>query len=400
MIASPIRKLLPLAQAAQKRGTKVYALNIGQPDLEPPKAFWKGIAKFKSGVLAYAPSTGLVETQAAWSVYFKQRGIPLGPKDILVTTGGSEAIFFSMGVVTDPGDEIIVFEPAYSSYKSYASILNISLVPVTLAPADGYHIPAQKEIEKKVTARTRAIVVINPNNPTGAVYTKEELVRIAAVAKKHNLWLIADETYRDLVFKGTRSVSLYEIDGIQDRVILTDSVSKRLNLCGARVGCLASTNAEIIANALKLAQARLSTPTMEQVAIVPLLAGPQSYLEGVRREYLKRRDVVYQALKQIPRVKVHEPEGAFYLMATLPVDNAEDFIRFMLNDFSWKGKTVFVTPGEDFYLTPGRGRSEVRIAYVLNTKDLKGAMVVFAKGLEAFIQKEKEIRLEGTVIDE
>jgi len=384
MIASPIRKFLPLAQAAQKRGTHVYALNIGQPDLAPPKVFWKEVAKWNKGVLAYAPSMGESSTQEAWSKYFKQRGLPLAPQDILVTTGGSEAIFFSMGVVTDPGDEIIVFEPAYSSYKSYAGMLNIKLVPVTLRPETGYHLPSQQEIEKKVTKKTRAIVVINPNNPTGAVYAKEELARVVAVAKKHGLWIVADETYRDLVFTGTRSVSLYEIPGAADRIILTDSVSKRMNLCGARIGCLASTNKEIIANALKLAQARLSSPTIEQIAVNPLLAGSQSYLDGIRKEYTKRRDTVYAALTKMPGVSVHKPEGAFYVMASLPVDNAEEFVKYMLGEFTWKGSTAFVTPGEDFYLTSGKGRNEVRIAYVLNTRHLQKAMEVLQQALIAY----------------
>lgn len=384
MIASPIRKFLPLAQAAQKRSVKVFYLNIGQPDLVPPPVFWKGVAKFRSGVLAYAPSTGFTETQEAWSKYFKRRGIPLAPKDVLVTTGGSEAIFFSMGVVTDPGDEIIVFEPAYSSYKSYAGILNIKLVPVTLRPETGYHLPSRQEIEKKVTRRTKAIVVISPNNPTGAAYSKEELARVAEVAKKHKLWIIADETYRDLVFQGKRSTSMYEIPGIIDHIILTDSVSKRMNLCGARIGCLASTNPDVIANALKLAQARLSSPTIEQLALIPLLTGSQKYLDDIRDEYHRRRDVVYAALKKMPGVKVHQPEGAFYLMAALPVKNAEDFVKFMLGEFEYKKSTVFITPGEDFYLTKAKGRNEVRIAYVLNTKDLQKAMEVLEQGLESY----------------
>jgi len=289
-----------------------------------------------------------------------------------------------MGVVTDPGDEIIVFEPAYSSYKSYAGILNIKLVPITLWPETGYHLPSRQEIEKKVTRRTKAIVIINPNNPTGAVYSKDELARVAAVAKKHRLWIIADETYRDLVFKSKRSASMYEIPGVTDQIILTDSVSKRMNLCGARIGCLASTNPEVIANALKLAQARLSSPTIEQVAVNPLLAGPQGYLEDVRREYRKRRDVVWNALRKMRGVKVHKPEGAFYLMAALPVKNAEDFVKFMLGEYSYQGATVFVTPGEDFYLTKAKGRNEVRIAYVLNTRHLQEAMEVLKRGLESY----------------
>ncbi|MEW6610733.1 MAG: pyridoxal phosphate-dependent aminotransferase [Patescibacteria group bacterium] len=384
MIASPIRKYLPHAQAAVKRGIKVFALNIGQPDLPAPLAFWKEVSKWRKGVLAYAPSTGEVSVQDAWSRYFQSRGIPLQPRDVLVTTGGSEAIFFSLGVVTDPGDEVIVFEPSYSSYKSYAGILNITLVPVTLKPETCYHLPRRQEIEKKVTKRTRAIVIINPNNPTGAVYTRVELASVAAIARKYKLWIIADETYRDLVFEGKKSVSIYEIPGIAQQVILTDSMSKRFNLCGARIGCLASTSQEVIANALKLAQARLSSPTIEQFAVIPLLSGSQKYLEGIRREYKRRRDVVYGALMKMPGVKVHRPEGAFYLMATLPVKNAEDFIKFMLGEFSWQRKTTFVTPGEDFYLTKAKGRNEVRIAYVLNTKDLQVAMEVLQRGLKAY----------------
>lgn len=388
-IASPIRKFLPYAQAAQKRGVKVFALNIGQPDLEAPSAFWREVVKWRRGVLAYAPSMGLREAQEAWSAYFCRRGLPLQPKDILITTGGSEAIFFSMAVVADPGDEIMVFEPLYSSYKSYAGILNIKLAPVTLSSADGYHLPSLKVIEKVVTKRTRAIVIINPNNPTGAVFTREELTRVMTVAKKHHLWIIADETYRDLVFDKKKTVSMYEIPGAAPHVILTDSASKRMNLCGARIGCIASVNREIIANALKLAQARLSSPTIEQCAVNPLLTGSQKYLDDIRTEYKRRRDVVYGALQTMPGVHVLKPEGAFYLMVTLPVKNSEDFIIFMLEKFNDKGKTVFITPGEDFYSTPGKGRNEARIAYVLNTKDLQEAMDVLKKGLKTFTQRTK-----------
>lgn len=384
-IASPIRKLVPYAEAAAKKGLKVYAMNVGNPDLSPPPVFWREVAKWRTGVLGYAPSTGEARAREAWSHYFKKRGLPLKPEDILITTGGSEAIFFSMAVVADPGDEIVVFEPSYSSYKSYSGILNIKLVPVTLSPDTGYHLPSQKEIEKAVSAKTRAIVVINPNNPTGAVFTKAELARVAAVAKKYNLWIIADETYRDLTFEGKKTVSMYEIPGAAPRIIMTDSVSKRMNLCGARIGCFASTNPDIIANALKLAQARLSSPTIEQLAIIPLLTGSQKYLDDIRDEYHRRRDVVFRAISHMPGVKVHKPEGAFYLIVRLPVKNAEDFVKFMLGEFSYKGSTVFVTPGEDFYSTPGRGRNEVRIAYVLKVEDLKAAMDVLARGLKAFV---------------
>ena len=387
MIASPIRKYLPAAQAAAKRGIKVYGLNIGQPDLLAPTVFWKEVSKWRKGVLAYAPSTGLAEAQEAWSTYFQRRGLPLAPKDVLITTGWSEAIFFSMAVTCDPGDEIIVFEPLYSSYKSYAGALNIKLVPVTLSSDNGYHLPSRKMIEKAVTKRTRAMVVINPNNPTGAVFTRAELTRVAAVAKKYHLWIIADETYRDLVFVGKKTVSIYEIPGAAPYVILTDSASKRMNLCGARVGCLASTSTDVMANTLKLAQARLSSPTIEQLAVNPLLTGSQKYLDEIRNEYRRRRDAVYGALRKMQGVKVHQPEGAFYLMATLPVKNSEDFVKFMLGNFAYKSQTVFVTPGEDFYSTPGKGRNEVRIAYVLKVKDLKIAMEVLEKGLQAFILK-------------
>jgi aspartate aminotransferase len=396
-IASPIRKFLPLAEAAEKQGRKVFKLNIGQPDILPPKSVWQEIFKYqkKNSLIPYAPSLGFDIARAAWQKFYHDWGIKIETEDVLITTGGSEAIIFSLLAVADAGDEAIIFEPCYSSYKSFSRMTNVKLVPITLRLENNFSLPTVAEIEKKITRRTRAIIIINPNNPTGRVYNRQELQALVKVAKKHKLFILADETYRELTFtphhKGTRftgrrAPSLLEFPAIKNQVIITDSVSKKFSACGARLGCLISPNREVMASVLKFAQARLSAPTLEQLAFIPALKDSKGYIKKLNLEYRKRRDVVYQSLKSISDLTLFQPQATFYLMVGLPIKNAEDLVKWLLTKFNYRGKTIMVTPAEDFYLTPGQGRNEIRLAYVLNSKELKEAMVVLKRGLEKYLK--------------
>lgn len=383
MIASPIRKYLPLMQAAEARGTKVYKLNTGDPDLEVPAEFFATIANYKSKNLPYAPSPGIPVHVAAWIKYFSQFGVTLEPKNIIPTVGCAEAILLALMAAADIGDEVLVFEPLYVSYKSFSVMTGIKLVPVTLKTADGFAMPSDAEIESKITAKTKAIVVINPDNPTGKLWSEEELARILAIAKKHNMFVIADETYREIRFDGAVSCMLTMQDG-RDQLILVDSVSKRFSMPGARVGCVASYNEEVMTAVLKFAQARLSVGTLEQYALVPLLENSKQYTDPVKAEYEKRCEVVYQALSKMPGVVVTRPMGAFYIYAALPVDSAEEFVKFMIGEFADNGETVMISPMKDFYISEGFGQNEIRIAYVLNTAALARSMEILAKGLAAY----------------
>lgn len=380
-VMSPIRKFLPYAEAAEKQGVKVYYLNIGQPDMPAPPAFMRAVQAYRNPVVAYARSQGIAEVQSAWAAYFEDHGMQLVSDDVLVTTSGSEAFSFAFLAVTDPGDEMIVFEPFYSNYKSMAGFYNIRLVPVLTEVAKGFPLPSTAALEQIVTQRTRAIVITNPCNPTGAVYSQKDLARIAAFAKKHDLWIISDETYREIVFRGRAAPSMMSIPSVRDRVIVVDSVSKRFNLCGARIGCLATANHTIKQEILKLCQARLSSPTIEQLAVVPVLKRWKPITDKVRREYKKRRDIVWRALGKMPGVVCGEPEGALYIIAKYPIDDAERFVKWMLADFRYRNQTVMLTPAKDFYMTPGRGIDEMRLAYVLSVPKLKAAMETLAAGL-------------------
>ena len=381
--ASPIRKFLPLAEAARAKGVKVYALSSGDPDYRVPAAFFSEIKKYQNPTLGYAPSSGLKPHLQAWQKYYLDLGLRLSPENILPTAGCAEAILFALMAAADPGEEVLVFEPVYVSYKSFASMCGIRLVPVRLRPENGYALPPTAELEKRLTPKTRAVVIINPDNPTGKLWQPRELAAVLAFAKRHDLFVIADETYREIRFEG-KPDCLLKHAAYRDRIILTDSVSKRFTLPGARIGCLASFNPEVMAAALRFAQARLSVGTLEQLGTVPLLVRAKSLTPRVREEYRQRCAIVAQGLKQIPGVKFYRPGGAFYVIAQLPVKDAEDFVRFLLTRFNYKNQTLLVAPMREFYLTPGLGWNEIRLACVLKKPDLKKAMAVLKSGLAAY----------------
>ncbi len=388
VISSPIRKFLPLMQEAIKRGTHIYKLNVGDPDLTPPEAFYKIIRKYNEPTLGYAPSPGIGKHTQAWLTYYEQFGVKLGMHNVIPTVGCAEAIMLALLAVADVGDEIIVFEPLYASYKSFSVIAGIKLVPILLPIEKNFAMPDASEIEKKISKKTKAIVVINPDNPTGKLWSEKELSSIIKLAKKHNLFIISDETYREIRFDGKKPTCLLARKDARDNVVVCDSVSKRFSMPGARIGCVASFNTEVMGSILKFAQARLSAGTLEQLGTVPLLENSKGYTTKITKEYNARRNVVAEGLAKMPTV-FKPAMGAFYQAVGLPVKNAEDFVRFMISEFNYKGKTVMVTPMEDFYITSGRGRNQIRIAYVLNTKDLTQAMDVLKRGLEAFLEKNK-----------
>ena len=385
VIASPIRKFLPLMQAAEARGTKVFRLNVGDPDLTPPQ-FLATVKKYNEKTLGYAPSPGLKQHMLAWQKYYKQFGVSLELNQMLPTVGCAEAIMLALQAVADVGDEIIVFEPLYASYKSFSVMTGIKLVPVTLPIEKNFAMPSASIIESKITSRTKAIVIINPDNPTGKLWSAGELNTIVQLAKKHNLFIISDETYREIRFTG-KPYCLLADKSARQNVILTDSVSKRFSMPGARIGCIASFNAEVMAVILKFAQARLSAGTLEQVGLVPLLNNSAPYVNKVVAEYKKRQKVVAAGLAKIPGAVFKPAQGAFYQAVGLPIKDAEDFVRFMIGEFSYKGSTVMVTPMQDFYITPGKGKNEIRIAYVLNTKALAQAMDVLARGVAEYVAR-------------
>jgi len=384
MQASPIRKLVPYANEAKAKGKKVYHLNIGQPDIVTPAGFFEAIRNFREDVLAYSTSAGSNELIDAIRKYYQGYGIEYGREHIIITNGGSEALMFAMIALCDPGDEILVPEPFYTNYNGFGQAVNVAIRPITTKAECGFHLPAASEIEKLVSPATRAILISNPGNPTGVVYTDQEIMMLAEIAKKHDLFIISDEVYREFVYDGLKYTSFGTIKEIEDRVILVDSVSKRYSACGARIGCISSKNAELMAQVMKLAQGRLCVPTLEQVGAAELYKTPMSYLKDVNEEYTRRRNILYKALKEMPGVICEEPKGAFYVVVKLPVDNAEKFVIWMLKDFDVDGETVMMAPAEGFYATPGLGRDEVRLAYVLKEKDLARAMDILKAGLEAY----------------
>ena len=384
VIASPIRKFLPFVIAAEKKGIKVFKINVGDPDLVPPQEFFKVIRAYAGKSLPYTPSPGIPAHTAAWQKYFTQFGVNLPMSGIIPAVGCAEAILLAMQAVCDPGDELMVFEPLYSSYKSFAVMTGIKLVPVLLPFEKNFALPPAAEIEKKITKKTKAIVVINPDNPTGKLWSEKELNTVVAIAKKHNLFIISDETYREIRFDGKKPSSLLANKAARQNVIVCDSASKRFTMPGARTGVVASFNEQVMHTILKFAQARLSTPTLEQLALVPVLNNSMPYVNKIVKEYKKRRDVIAVGLAKIPGVVFKPAQGAIYQALKIPVKESEDFVKFMVSKFSYKGKTVMVTPMQDFYITPGRGHSEIRLAYVLDSKDLKEAMEILRRGLEVY----------------
>jgi aspartate aminotransferase len=384
MPASPIRRLAPFAVAARKAGKTVYPLNIGQPDIPTPQAILDRLRSYSDINVPYGPSQGLPEFIEALRWYYAGIGVPLAAEEIFVTTAGSEALLFTLGALCDPGEQVIVFEPFYTNYNGFAAMIGVELVPVTTHAENGYHLPPRAEIEAKIGPCTRALLICSPNNPTGTVYRDAEIDLLAAICRERGLVLIADEVYREFVYDGHKHRSVLTLAGMEQQVVVVDSVSKRYSLCGARIGNIVSRNRDFMAAIMRFGQARLCPPTVEQVACTALTEVPASYIAGVIAEYQKRRDLVYDALTAIPGVLVRKPEGAFYICARLPVDDASVFAEWLLKDFALDGETVMVAPADGFYATPGLGRDEVRIAYVLEVPKLERAMKCLGAALAAY----------------
>jgi aspartate aminotransferase len=384
MQASPIRRLVPLADAARQRGTHIYHLNIGQPDIATPRDIMDAIRNFGEEVLAYGPSQGLPALRQEIKKYLERQDIMVSADDVLVTTAGSEAIIFAMMAIGDPGDEILVPEPFYTNYNGFATMAGMKIVPVPTDVEEGFALPSKAEFVKRITDRTKAIMYCSPNNPTGALFSRKDLEMLAGLAQEKNLWLLADEVYREFTYDGGYHTSVLHIPGVEDRAIMMDSISKRFSACGARVGCVVCRNTEIMQTMLKFGQARLCPPTIEQVGAIAGYQNIDKYLKKMITEYQRRRDVVCEELAKIPGAIFKKPAGAFYIMPHLPIDDSDKFAQWMLTDFSHEGATTMVAPGDGFYATPGQGKQEVRLAYVLNEGDLRKALKVLAKGIEAY----------------
>ena len=384
MPPSPIRKLVPFAEAAKKRGIKVYHLNIGQPDIPTPEVMMNAFRNHEIKVLEYGHSGGLWEYREGLVKHYRRHNIHVSKEEILVTTAGSEAIIFAMLATMDEGDEMIVPEPFYTNYNGFAVEAGVKVVPVTCRAEDGFALPPDAEIRAKITPRTRAIMICNPNNPTGYVYRLEEMNRLRALVLEHDLFFFSDEVYREFVYDGKKHHSVLHLEGLDDRAVLLDSISKRYSACGARVGCLVTHNKDILESALRFGQARLCPPTMEQLAALAAVDTPQSYMDAVFNDYNRRRETVFNALGKIPGVVGQKPSGAFYTVVKLPVDNADRFCRWLLEEFDDKGETVMLAPANGFYATPGLGDDEVRIAFVLNSAAMERSMEILKKALQAY----------------
>jgi aspartate aminotransferase len=384
MPASPIRKLTPLADGAKRRGVHVYHLNIGQPDIETPEAMRQRLHSIQERVLAYTPSGGTPEYLEALAGYYQRLGLQVGIPDLLATTGGSEAILFAFLACAGEGDDALVVEPFYTNYSAFAGMAGLRLVPLTARGDDGFHLPPRATWERALTPRTRLVVLCNPNNPTGAVYTPAELQMVAEFCRDHGLFLVSDEVYREFVYDGRETVSALSLPGLDDLVVVVDSLSKRYSACGIRLGCLVTRNRELHDAVLRMAQGRLSAPGLAQMIAGAALELPPDYTDAMVSEFQARRDALFAGLSRVPGVFLRKPEGAFYFVARLPVRDAEDFARFLLTDFEHKGATVMVAPAAGFYATPGLGQDEVRIAYVLQERDLVAAVEVLAEALPAY----------------
>ena len=384
MQESPIRKLAPFATAAKAEGVKVYHLNIGQPDIITPVGFFDAVKNFDKKVLEYAGSQGIPELIKAIRKYYTTYDMNFANEDIIITNGGSEALLFSFMAACDPGDNILIPEPFYTNYNGFAQCLNINVKSVTTVAENGFHLPSKDEILAKIDDKTSAILVVNPGNPTGCVYTKEEVRMIADIAKEKDLWIIADEVYREFVYEGLQYTSFGNMKDVEDRVIIIDSVSKRYSACGARIGSIACKNKKFMAEVMKVCQGRLCVATIEQLGAAALYDTPASYFKEVNDEYRKRRDVLYEELMKADGVICEKPMGAFYIVAKLPVENAEDFVAWTLKEFRRDNETVMCTPAEGFYSTPGLGKNEVRLAYVLKEEDLRRAGQLLKEALEEY----------------
>ena len=384
MPESPIRKLVPYAEAAKKRGVKVYHLNIGQPDIRTPEVAMDAIRNYSEKVVEYSHSAGNPQYREKLANYYKKNDIDITADDIIVTAGASEAILFAIQSIMDEGDEIIIPEPFYANYNGFATNAGVKVKPIFSDIKDGFSLPPIAEFEKAVSDKTKAIMVCNPNNPTGYLYSREELEVLKEIALKHDLYLIADEVYREFVYDGEEHFSVMNLEGLEQHSILIDSVSKRYSACGFRIGCIISKNKELMATAMKFAQARLSPPSFGQVASEAALETPQSYFDEVLEEYLQRRNVVVEALNNIDGAYCPNPKGAFYVVAKLPIDDSDKFCRWLLEDYSFESQTVMFAPASGFYSTPGLGKDEIRISYVLNTDDLKASMMVLNEALKVY----------------
>jgi aspartate aminotransferase len=383
MPASPIRALMPRADAARARGTRVLHLNIGQPDIETPLVMRRQLERAPR-IFAYSPSAGTAECLQTLSRYYERISVEVAPSEIVATTGGSEALLFALMACAGPGDDALVFEPFYTNYAAFATMAQVRLVPIRTSGEDGFHLPAVETWRRALTPRTKLLMLCNPNNPTGTVYRPDELQAAADFCREHGLFLVCDEVYREFVYDGRRTSSVLSLPGCDDTAVLVDSLSKRYSACGIRLGCLATRNRDVYGAALRMAQGRLSPPGLAQlVALGADELGPE-HAASVQREYQARRDVLYEGLSRMPGVFLRKPEGAFYFVVRLPVEDAEDFAGWLLDSYALDGTTVMVAPAAGFYATPGLGRDEARIAYVLNTRDLELALRVLAQALPAY----------------
>ena len=384
MPSSPIRKLVPFAEDAKKRGIEVIHLNIGQPDIKTPKIALDAVKNNTIEVLSYSRTEGTDAYREKIARYYGNHHITVSPKDIIVTTGGSEALAFAMGSIADIGDEIIIPEPFYANYNGFAIAAGIKVVPVISKIEDNFALPPIEEFEKRITPRTKAILICNPGNPTGYLYTKEEIHKLAVLVKKYDLFLVTDEVYREFAYDGIKHYSVLEEPGLEQHAIMVDSVSKRYSMCGARIGCLVTRNKHVIQTALKFAQARLSPPTYAQIASEAALDTPQEYFDAVIDEYVERRNILIQALSTVPNLKVALPQGAFYCMVELPIEDADDFAQWLLEHFDLDGETVMVAPAAGFYATEGLGKNQIRIAYVLKKELLIRAVNILKEALTRY----------------
>lgn len=384
MPSSPIRKLVPFAEEAKKKGVNVIHLNIGQPDIETPKVALDAVKNNNITTLAYARSEGSESYREKLVDYYKEHQVNVKADDIIVTTGGSEALLFTIGSITDPGDEIIIPEPFYANYNGFSTASGVTVVPVISNIDSNFALPKIEEFEKLITPKTKAILICNPGNPTGYLYTKEEIEKLKKIVLKHDLFLIADEVYREFIYDGLSHTSVLSLDGLEENAIVIDSVSKRYSMCGARIGCIVSKNKAFITTAIKFAQARLSPPTFALIASEAALETPQSYFDDVKAEYVNRRNILIEELEKIDGVKVAKPKGAFYCVAELPVDDTDDFAQWLLEDFQVDGDTVMVAPASGFYSTEGEGKNQVRIAYVLKKENLIKAVHILKEGLKVY----------------
>jgi aspartate aminotransferase len=384
MPQSPIRKLVPFAEKAYKQGKKVYHLNIGQPDIKTPQVALEAVKNQSLDIIAYTRSEGSEEYRQKIAAYYEKNDIHVKHNDIIVTTGGSEALLFTFGSIMDVDDEIIIPEPFYANYNGFSTASGVNVVPVISKIENNFALPPIEEFEKLITPKTKAILICNPGNPTGYLYSKEEIQKLAAIVKKHDLFLIADEVYREFAYDGAKHYSILQEENLEEHAIVIDSVSKRYSMCGARIGCLVTKNKQVIQTALKFAQARLSPPTLAQIASEAALETPQSYFDDVIEEYVERRNTIIEELNKIDGLKVANPKGAFYCIAELPIKNSDAFAQWLLEDFDVNGDTVMVAPAAGFYSTPGVGLNQIRIAYVLNKESLIKAVNIIKEALKVY----------------